>query len=91
VSRRAQVDLDDIRDYSVAEFGVARAADYLDSIEAAFRRMLEFPEIGAVQQGVRPPTRSIGCHQHRIFYEVRRDTILIVRILHKAMEVKRHL
>jgi plasmid stabilization system protein ParE len=29
--------------------------------------------------------------EHRILHEVGRDAILIVRILHKAMDVERHL
>ncbi|HEX8625582.1 MAG TPA: type II toxin-antitoxin system RelE/ParE family toxin [Allosphingosinicella sp.] len=91
LSRRAQADLDDIRDYSVAEFGVERAVAYLDEVEGAFRRIVDFPEIGSVHPAVLPLTRSLGCEQHRIFYEVGSDTILIVRILHKAMDVERHL
>lgn len=81
LSRRAQADLDDIRDYSVAEFGVERAVAYLDAVESAFRRILEVPEIGAAHPVLRPPARSLGCQQHRIYYEV----------MHKAMEVERHL
>lgn len=91
LSRKAQADLDDIRDYSVAEFGVERAGDYLDAVESAFRRIVDFPEIGAVHPAVRPSTRSLGSQQHRIFYEAGGDRILIVRILHKTMEVERHL
>lgn len=91
LSRRAQSDLDDIRDYGVAEFGVERAVAYLDAVESAFRRILDFPEMGAVHPTVRPLTRSLGCRQHRIFYEATGETILIIRILHKAMDVERHL
>jgi toxin ParE1/3/4 len=91
LSRRAQADLDDIRDYSLAEFGLEQAIAYLDAVEGAFRRILEFPEIGAVHPVVRPPTRSLGCQQHRIFYEVGDDRIRIVRILHKARDAARHL
>ena len=91
LSRRAQADLDEIRDYSVAEFGALRAVAYLDAVESAFRRIVLFPDIGAVHPTVRPVCRSLSCHQHRIFYEVGSDTILIVRILHKAMDVERHL
>jgi toxin ParE1/3/4 len=91
LSRRAQADLDDIRDYSVAEFGVERAVAYLDAVESAFRRIVDFPEIGAVHRAVHPPTRSLGCQQHSIFYEVGGDRILIIRILHKAMDEERHL
>jgi toxin ParE1/3/4 len=91
LSRRAQADLDDVRDYSVAEFGIARAIGYLDAVEGALGRIVEFPNIGAVHSMVHPPIRSLGCLQHRIFYEVGGDAILIVRILHKATDVQRHL
>lgn len=91
LSRRAQADLDDIRDYSGAEFGAERAVAYLDAVESAFRRIVEFPEIGAVHPTLGPLTRSLGCQRHRIFYEAGSDTILIVRILHKAMDVERRL
>jgi toxin ParE1/3/4 len=90
LSRRAQADLDDIRDYSLAEFGVARAFAYLDAVEAAFRRIVEFPDVGAVHPLVHPPIRSLSCQQHRIFYEIEGNAILILRILHKAMDVQRH-
>ncbi|MEA3001176.1 MAG: toxin ParE1/3/4 [Sphingomonadales bacterium] len=91
LSRKAQADLDDIRDYSAAEFGVERAVAYLDALVSAFRRIVDFPEIGAVHPAVRPLTRSLGSRQHRIFYEIGGDRILIVRILHKAMDAERHL
>jgi plasmid stabilization system protein ParE len=35
--------------------------------------------------------RSLGCRQHRIFSQVEGDAILVVRILHKAMDADRHL
>jgi len=91
LSRKAQADLNDIRDYSVTQFGADRAVAYLDAVEAAFRRLLEFPEVGASHKAVPHPIRSSGCQQHRIFYEVGLDTILIVRILHKSMDMERHL
>jgi toxin ParE1/3/4 len=91
LSRRAQADLDDIRDYSLAEFGVERAIAYLDALEGAFRRMLDFPEIGAVHPAVHPSIKSFGCQQHRIFYEVGDAAILVIRILHKAMDERQHL
>ena len=47
LSRRAQADLDDIRDYSVEQFGVERAILYLDEIEQAFRRLIDHPQIGS--------------------------------------------
>ncbi|TGX53607.1 type II toxin-antitoxin system RelE/ParE family toxin [Sphingomonas gei] len=65
LSREAQADLDDIRDYSVAQFGTGRAVAYLDAVERAFRRVLDFPEIGAVRPEL-AGVRSLGC-QHTGF------------------------
>ena len=47
LSRKAQADLDDIRDTSVEQFGVERAILYLDAIEQAFRRLLDHSRIGS--------------------------------------------
>jgi toxin ParE1/3/4 len=91
LSRRAQADLDDIRDFSLERFGTVRAVAYLDAVEQAFRRILGFPEIGAPHPKVTPPLRSLACEQHRIFYEVRMDRVVVQRVLHKAMDVDRHL
>lgn len=91
LGRRAQADLDDIRDYSIEQFGPERAILYLDAIEQAFRRILGFPEIGSVNPAVRPAIRSVACQRHRIFYEIDGATIRIVRILHHAMDTERHL
>lgn len=89
LSRKAQSDLDDIRDFSVLHFGVDRAIAYLDAFEATFRRILNFPQIGAPHFALTPATRAIGCQRHCIYYELSGDTVVIVRILHQAMDVAR--
>ncbi|MBA3879133.1 MAG: plasmid stabilization protein ParE [Sphingobium sp.] len=91
LSRRAENDLADIRDYSVEQFGAERAIAYLDAIEAAFRLILDYPEIGGVHLKVVPPVRSYAVQRHRIFYSVEAGVVLIVRVLHKAMDPARHL
>jgi toxin ParE1/3/4 len=69
LSRKAQSDLDDIRDFSVLHFGVDRAVAYLDAFEATFRRILDFSEIGAPHSALTPAARAIGCQRHRIYYD----------------------
>ncbi|MBA3836879.1 MAG: type II toxin-antitoxin system RelE/ParE family toxin [Sphingomonas sp.] len=91
LGRRAENDLADIRDYSIEQFGVERAIAYLDGIEAAFRLIMDYPEIGGVHLKVTPPVRSYAVQLHRIFYSVEADVVLIVRVLHKAMDVGRWL
>ena len=89
LSRRAQADLDDIRDYSVEQFGVARAILYLDAIEQAFRRLVDHPQIGSSRYPFAAEVLSYPVREHRIFYEARPTEVHIVRLLHKAMDVER--
>lgn len=89
LSRRAQADLDEIRDHSVGQFGVDQTIAYLDGIERAFRQLLAFPKMGSTHATLIPEIRSIGCQQHRIYYALDRDRIVVVRVLHKAMDVER--
>ena len=44
-------------------------------------------------RGTRPRSglRVIACERHRIFYQNEGETILIVRVLHEAMDATRHL
>ena len=89
LSLRAQADLDAIRDYTVGQFGAAQAIAYLDAIEAAFRRLLAYPMMGT--PALRPDIRAFGCRQHQIYYALDDERILVVRVLHKAMDVERWL
>jgi len=91
LSRRAQSDLDDIRDYSVEHFGFERAIRYLDAIEAGFRRIVDHPKIGESRLDLADTVRSLPSGEHRVYYWVGSDTILILRVLHKAMDAVRHL
>ena len=91
LSRKAQADLDALRDHSVEHFGVVRAVAYLNAIEQTFRRVLSFPEIGSAHPTVQPVVRSLACQRHRIFYSVAGKTVMIVRILHEAMDAEQQL
>ena len=91
LSRKAQADLDDIRDYSLEQFGVERAILYLDAIEQAFRRLLDHPRIGSQQADIGEAVLSYPVGEHRIFYDARPGHVYVIRVLHKAMDVERHL
>ena len=78
----ARAELREIYEFSVAEFGLRVAEIYLNGLRAAFDRILEYPAAGRVYPGVTPETRVLNCRQHRVFYQVSDDAILIVRVLH---------
>ena len=91
LSRKADADLDDILDYSIAKYGRAVAEVYLRAINSAFDHLAEYPELGMMRPDLKPKLRSLPTGEHRIFYVVLADSISIVRVLHKAMDVERHL
>ena len=86
IKAAARRDLADIRDFSIERFGGSVAAGYLASFEVVFRRIIEFPEIGAVSAETKALTYLYAYRSHRIFYRVTKTDIIIVRILHKARD-----
>lgn len=90
LSRKAQDDLDDIRTFSLERFGPERTIAYLDAVEATFRRIQDFPETGALDAALQGAVRSMICQRHRIYYSLDGDVVLIVRVLHQAMNVEQY-
>lgn len=83
LSLRAEADLDEIANYSVAEFEVESAMLYLDAIEKAFRRLVEHLMIGSQRVELGATVRSYPAGEHRIFHEVRGESVFVIRLLHK--------
>ena len=84
ISVAARHDLGDIRVYSVEHFGSEVAAAYLAGFDAAFRRILDFPQLGALSPNIKPATRVLIHRSHRIYHRVTKADIQIVRIFHQA-------
>lgn len=91
LSRAAEADLADIRDYTIAQYDVDQAIAYLDAVEQAFRRIVDYPESGVRYPDIEPAIRSVPCGSHRIYYDVTGAVVRIQRVLHKAMDVEKWL
>lgn len=91
LSRDADADLDGILDYSIAMHGRPVAEAYLRAINATFERLAVFPEFGVLRTDLPGGVRSLPTGEHRVFYMVTSEEVLIVRVLHKAMDSTRHL
>ena len=91
LSEAADADLAAILDYGVERFGAETGEAYVAGFKASFDLIAEHPLAGAVHDEIRPPIRSLPHGSHRIFYDVLQDRVVIQRILHKAMDVERHL
>lgn len=88
---RARRDLREILDHSVVQHGEEVADAYLRDIDAALTRLSTYPELGTPRADLGPDLRSLPVREHRIFYIVYPDRVSVLRVLHKAMDVQRHL
>lgn len=91
LSPRAQRDLDEVFDYSVAEWGFDQALRYTDLIEAACADLAEAPQRAPSCDKIRTGYRRRIVEQHVIYFRVTRYGIAVVRILHQRMDAGRHL
>lgn len=88
ISIAARRDLGEIRDFSVERFGGEVSAGYLAGFDAAFRRILDFPELGELSSNIKPPTRVLVHRRHRIYYRVTKAEVQIVRVFHTAQNAR---
>lgn len=94
LSRRAEQDIFEIAVFTIERFGIDQARHYRDGLENIFQRIAENPLMGRSAEELAPGLRRIEYESHVIFYrpkELPKAEVLIVRILHKSMNVKRHI
>ena len=91
ITGEADADLTAIFEYGAERFGDDTAAAYLRSFDDAFALIAEHPLIGAIHDTVSPPIHSLPHGSHRIYYDILDDRVVVQRVLHKAMDVERHL
>ncbi|MEM1133594.1 MAG: type II toxin-antitoxin system RelE/ParE family toxin [Pseudomonadota bacterium] len=85
----AIADLDEIDDYSIEQFGEDAAQSYMHGFKEAFAQLQDYPRSGQPATELGKSMRCLTHRRHRIFYRIEAEQVLILRILHKAMDAKR--
>lgn len=91
LSPRARSDLDELFDYTVAEWGLPQALRYADLIETACANLAEAPLQGRGCAEIRPGYRRHNVEKHVIYFLVTQYGIAVIRILHRRMDAVRHI
>jgi len=91
LSKKAESDLRDILTYTVQEFGVTQAENYVSEIEFRLNQLAENPKQIRERNEFTPPVRIAPSGKHMLVFVERDYGILVVRILHQAMDFERHL
>ena len=90
LSKKAAADLDGIHEYSVVAFGTAQARNYLNRLHERFDILAQQPMLGRQANHFAPKLRRYEYRSHVAFYVPEDEGVMIVRVLHKSMDVQRH-
>ncbi|WP_193045220.1 type II toxin-antitoxin system RelE/ParE family toxin [Mycolicibacterium baixiangningiae] len=90
-SPAAQVDLEQIWDCTCDRWDADQAERYIRVLQRAVERVADNPLIGRACDEVRVGYRRHAVGSHTLYYRVAGDLIVVVRVLHKRMDVDQHL
>lgn len=88
---KAYDDLTRIYQYSLKEFGQAKATQYLSSIDEAFQKINRDIGIGTDYGHISPELLAYPVASHIIFFKRANHNLIVIRVLHQAMDFTRHL
>lgn len=92
LSPAAQADLEEIWDYTAERWDVDQAEEYLSGLRRAIERAASNPRVGRACDEILPGYRQLAAGSHTLYYRLTADGIIdVVRILHRRMDVARHL
>ena len=84
-------DLRSIRAYTLATCGEKQETAYLDALWTKFEEILASPNRWRQRDDLFPGCRIAAQGRHVILFHIEGEVLQIVRILHAAMDFKRHL
>jgi toxin ParE1/3/4 len=91
VSRAARRDLKAIAAYTQNMWGAEQRRAYLKGLDLTFRFLSENPLSGACCDQIAKGLRKHPYRSHTLFYEYRDESVFIVRVLHKSMDVEHNI
>jgi plasmid stabilization system protein ParE len=87
----AEQDLDDIAEYTIAQWGEEQCAKYFDLLEQTCERIIPANIRHARPVPRRPELLRWRCERHVVYFRQLRGSVEIVRILHAQMLPTNHL
>ncbi|MEM1086233.1 MAG: type II toxin-antitoxin system RelE/ParE family toxin [Pseudomonadota bacterium] len=85
-SRRAEIDLENIQDFSVETFGVLVARNYIQELEACCFMLRDQPELGTKFTFESAEYHRFHKARHVIVYKYTKDCVTITRIVHQSQQ-----
>ena len=90
ITKPAGQDLEDIFDFSINLFGLDQTVKYVSFFETIFKKLASNPSIGRSRNEIKNGLRSFNHKSHVVFYRIKPNQIIIIRILHVSRDFKNH-
>jgi toxin ParE1/3/4 len=90
-SPKATVDIDQIYDYTDEKWGHEQAEGYVFAIPDSCQALVEGIARGRKVSGIKPDYLALASGSHFIIYKDGVQTVTIIRILHRRMNIGAHL
>ena len=87
----AAADLQTIRNYTLENWGEEQEAVYLNALWSRFEVILSDPQRFRFRHDLFPDCQIASQGRHVILFRIRDEALQIVRILHGAMDLPRHI
>ena len=84
-------DLRSIRDYTLETWGELQEQEYLDALWKKFEEILSGPQRWRFRSDLFPGCQIASQGKHVILFRIDAEVLQVVRILHSAMDFRRHL
>ena len=91
LSSTAELDIGNLYTYGVLEYGLRQANQYFDGLIEQFELLAENPNIGYNSNELAPNLQKFPYGRHILFFTNTDTGILIIRVLGKEMDFKKHL
>lgn len=91
VTPKADSDLIGIWVYTCEEWGVDQADKYLEQLAIGMEQLINHPMLGTNYAHVLSGYRRLQVEHHAVFYQVLKQEILVVRVLHEDMDAPERL
>jgi len=93
LTEKAEQDLANIVDYTIDNWGYNQALIYNGYFDDAFKALTENPylPISKSREDLLPSLRILRVEKHYLFYTTTDKEVIVIRILHEAMDFMRHI
>jgi toxin ParE1/3/4 len=91
LTRGATNDLEEIARYTQRRWGMAQRVEYLATLEQRLEQLTESPRTGIARDEIVSGLRSARHGRHVIFYQENAEGIIVSRVLHSSMDLRRRL